>query len=298
MDEEYAVGVDLGGTKILAGVIELNSGRVVGVAKKKTGSGSNKEVLPRLFEAIDNAISNANLSNVAIPKHLGIGIAGQVDRTQGLLLAAPNLGVTASLPIVNLLQERYKIPVGLGNDVEVATIGELNFGAGKGQDNFLCIFVGTGIGGTIVNKGEIYRGTTGTAGEIGHITINADGRHCGCGGRGHLEAYASRTAITRTLLGELNRGRASVLREILPREALPEATTATSLAIRSKQIAKAVEANDELVLRVLGEAARYLGYGLSSVINFYNPRRIILGGGLIDAVNLLDRKSTRLNSSH
>jgi glucokinase len=249
--------------------------------------------MSRVFEAIDNAIIEAKLTDGAKIKHLGIGVAGQVDRTQGVLVSAPNLGVSSSLPIVSLLQERYKIPVGLGNDVEVATIGELRFGSGKDYDNLLCIFVGTGIGGAIVNNGKIYRGTTGTAGEIGHITISTDGRHCGCGGRGHLEAYASRTAITRTLLGELSRGRASALREILPREALPEAATATSVAIRSKQIAKAVEVNDDLVLSVLNEAARYLGHGLSSVINFYNPRRIILGGGLIDAVNVFFEAAVR-----
>jgi glucokinase len=286
MSDAYAVGVDLGGTKILAGVIDLEDGKVVGVAKKRTASSSNKEFLDRLYDAIDNALDAAKLPHGTKPQHLGIGIAGQVDREKGVLISAPNLGVTSSLPIVSLLHDRYHLPVSLGNDVEVATLGEQRFGAGKGYDNFLCIFVGTGIGGGIVSNGQIYKGTTGTAGEIGHITVVADGRLCGCGGRGHLEAYCSRTAITRTLLGEMHRGRETVLRDILPPESLPGASTASSIAIRSKQIAKAVDQKDELVLGVLNDAARYLGYGLASAINFFNPKRIVLGGGLIDAVDV------------
>lgn len=293
MSERYAIGVDLGGTKILAGVIDLHDGKVVGLSKKRTASGSNKDFMGRLYEAVDNALNEAKLPDGEKPGHLGIGIAGQVDREKGILIAAPNLGVTSELPLVSLLSQRYNMPVALGNDVEVATLGELQFGAGKDYDNFLCIFVGTGIGGGIVQNGQIYRGATGTAGEIGHITINADGRICGCGGRGHLEAYCSRTAITVTLLGEMHRGRASVLREILPQEALTGGSGSGGIAIRSKQIAKAVEAKDELVLSVLNDAARYLGLGLAAVTNFYNPRRIILGGGLIDAVDVFFEAAAR-----
>jgi len=294
MSEQYAIGVDLGGTKILAGVIELATGRVVGLAKKKTAKGSTQDFMSRIYDAVDEAITAAKLPEGLNPTHLGIGVAGQVDRAKGILVAAPNLGVSSSLPIVELLHQHYHIPVALGNDVEVATLGELHFGAGKNYDNLLCIFVGTGIGGAIVHEGKPYRGITGTAGEIGHMTISADGRHCGCGGRGHLEAYASRTAITRNLLGEMHRGRPSALRQILPPEALLDATSASSLAIRSKQIARAVEAQDELVLSVLNEAAHYLGLGLASVINFYNPRRIILGGGLIDAVDLFFHRASQI----
>ncbi len=286
MSDNYGIGVDLGGTKILAGVIELSTGTVVGVGKKKTAQGSNDDFMKRLFAAIDEAVANANLPEAKKPTRLGIGIAGQVDRVNGILIAAPNLGVSSELPVVKLLNEHYNIPVALGNDVEVATLGELHFGAGKAYDNFLCIFVGTGIGGAIVHDGAIYRGATGTAGEIGHTIISAGGRHCGCGGRGHLEAYCSRTAITRTILGELHRGKHSALREILTFEGPIDFRNATSIAIRSKQLAKAVEVKDELVLKVLEDAATYLGLGLASAINFYNPRRIILGGGLIDAVDV------------
>ena len=120
-----------------------------------------------------------------------------------MLVFAPNLGVKPNYPLGQLLHDRFKLPVALGNDVEAATLGELKFGAGQGCGDFVCIFIGTGIGSGIVQNGQLRRGSTGTAGEVGHTVIDADGRLCGCGGRGHLEAYASRTAITRTLLGEL-----------------------------------------------------------------------------------------------
>ncbi len=146
------------------------------------------------------------------------------------------------------------------------------------------MFVGTGIGGAIVRDGELVPGSSGSAGEIGHIVIHANGRLCGCGGRGHLEAYASRTAITRMLLGELKRGRTSVLATMLDES---RADDPGGTAIRSGMLAKAVQANDELTLDIIHEAGRYLGYGLASAINLLNPARIILGGGVIESVPML-----------
>lgn len=307
----YAIGVDLGGTKILAAVVELETGKVISSAKKRTAgntdkdkadskyakdkSGKNKDsnkdggrvLLERVAEVVREAIALSGSDVVANNQvaGLGIGVAGQVDRQKGVLLAAPNLGVTGQLAISDLLQQEFKLPVRLGNDVEVATLGELHFGSGQNSANFVCIFVGTGIGGGIVQDGVPYRGATNTAGEVGHMVVSAGGRYCGCGGRGHLEAYSSRTAITRSILAELHRGRPSVLSDLLPPDERPDPNDASSVAIRSKAIARAVAANDEVVIGVVNEAADYLGLGLASVINFYNPQRIILGGGLIEAVD-------------
>ena len=297
--ERYGIGVDLGGTKILTGIVELESGKVVASSKKRTvptannkdpkegvGVGKETDLARRIGDAIDEAINTAGLPVGTKFAGIGIGAAGQVDRNENILVFAPNLGVKPNYPLGQLLGDRFKLPVALGNDVEAATLGELKFGAGRGCGDFVCIFIGTGIGSGIVQNGQLRRGITGTAGEIGHTVIDADGRLCGCGGRGHLEAYASRTAITRTLLGELKRGRTSVLTELLE-GAMPDANTASSVAIRSKVIAKAVEVDDELVKNVLRDAAKTLGLGLASTINFLNPERIILGGGLIEAVDFL-----------
>jgi glucokinase len=333
-EKPYAIGIDLGGTKILAAVVELATGRVVSSAKKRTVEPSKDAVDYRLSdskygkakdkdrdkdkdkvkdkdrdkdrerdyskeggpggqvlmarvravmeEALDAAGPDFNTDQIG---GIGLGVAGQVDRAKGVLLAAPNLGVSGELHIDDILEDEFKLPVAIGNDVEVATLGELKFGAGQACSNFVCVFVGTGIGGGIVQNGVPYRGTTNTAGEVGHMVIMAGGRFCGCGGLGHLEAYSSRTAITRSILAELKRGRPSVLREQLALDTMPDPTRAPSIAIRSKAIAKAIAADDELVISVVNEAADYLAYGLASVINLYNPQRLILGGGLIEAVD-------------
>ncbi len=302
----YGIGVDLGGTKIMAGVVELETGKVVASAKKKTVASvketkererskdkaerekDNTDLAQRIGDVVDEALNTAALPANTSFVGIGIGAAGQVDRNEKTLVFAPNLGVRPNYPLGALLGDRFKLPVALGNDVEAATLGELRFGAGKGCPDFVCIFIGTGIGSGIVQNGQIRRGASGTAGEIGHMMVSAEGRLCGCGGRGHLEAYSSRTAITRTLLGELRRGRQSILTEILAEEGtIPDANTASSVAIRSKVIARAIEANDELVKHVVREAAEFLGLGLASVINFLNPERLILGGGLIEAVDYL-----------
>lgn len=294
--ERYGIGVDLGGTKILAGIVELETGKVLASAKKRTVS-TNKDnkdkdkekendLAKRIGDTIDEAIATSGLPMSTPFSGIGVGAAGQVDRNEKILVFAPNLGVRPNYPIGALLTDRFKLPVTLGNDVEAATLGEMRFGAGRGSADFICVFIGTGIGGGIVQNGQLRRGITGTAGEIGHMVVSVEGRLCGCGGRGHLEAYSSRTAITRALLGELKRGRSSILRELLEGE-LPDANTASSVAIRSKVIAKAVEANDQLVKLVLRKAGEVLGLGLASVINFYNPERIILGGGLMEAVDYL-----------
>lgn len=282
MAPRYGLGIDLGGTKIMAAVVNIETGKVLGSARKRTRAERGaKFMLDRLFQIGEAALKDASIEAATL-EGVGIGAAGQVDRANGVLIAAPNLAYdTANLPLADEVLQRLGAPVTLGNDVEVAAMGEARFGAGQDSPNFLCVFVGTGIGGAVVHDGRIYRGATGTAGEIGHMVVAAGGRHCGCGNRGCLEAYASRTAITRTLIGELQRGRESVLRQLLD----GGASAAGSVAIRSGIIAQTVEMGDELVITTLDEASTYLAAGLASAINLLNPQRVVLGGGLIDAVD-------------
>jgi glucokinase len=194
-----------------------------------------------------------------------------------------------NLNLGELLGQQFGKPVAIGNDVEVATIGELYYGSGQGYQNLVCIFVGTGIGGGIVQNGQMYTGLTGTAGEIGHVPIDAGGRLCGCGNRGCLEAYASRTAITKAIMAEIHHGRKSILAD----EAALQLKQGETI-IRSGLLASAIKQNDALTIEVVTEAADYLGYGLGAVINFYNPECIVLGGGVIESIDLLfERASSR-----
>jgi glucokinase len=287
MAKSYGLGIDLGGTKILAGVTDLATGKVIGSAKKRSNSADGaKELLGRLGDLAEAAISDAKLPKGTYVTSAGVLAPGQVDPDRGVLLTAPNLSGLGNLPIAETLEDRLDLPVRLGNDVQGAALGELNFGAGRGVNRLVCVFVGTGVGGALIRDGELDRGPSATAGEIGHLVVFAGGRFCGCGGRGHLEAYASRTAITRVLLEELRRGRPSVLRDLLGAAGI-DSNAPGGMAIRSGLLAKAVAQKDELVLETLQEAGRFLGLALASAINFYNPERIVLGGGVVEAVPLL-----------
>lgn len=281
------LGIDFGGTKVLAGVIDLETGRVLGTAKKKTNAADDEhQLMDRVYAAATEAIARANVQARDL-RGIGVGLAGQIDTERGILLGAPNLSQsTVNLPMAEMLSTHFGVPARLRNDVQVAALGEAAFGAGMGQADFLCVFVGTGIGGALVRDGRLVPGAAGAAGEIGHIVIDANGRLCGCGGRGHLEAYASRTAITKAITGELRRGRPSLLASLIGNAARDEPG---GTAIRSGELAKAIAAKDELATESVREAGVYLGYGLASAINLLNPARIILGGGVIEAVDDLFR---------
>lgn len=287
MAEKFAVGVDFGGTKISAGVVNLETGKLVGQAKKKTRQVHEQDdVVKRIIAVVDESLGDAGIDAKKI-RGIGMGAAGMVNRQKGILLAAANIGAH-DLPLAEPLTAHFGVPCRLGNDVEVATLGELKFGAGKNCDDFVCIFIGTGIGSGIVRDGKLRRGSTGTAGEIGHMVLFPEGRQCGCGAFGCLEAYASRTAIAKTILVDLDKGTDSSIKDKVDM---------TKGILRSKALAQAVSGADPVVLNAVREAATFLGFGLASVINFYNPQRIILGGGVIEAVeiyfNIAEREARR-----
>jgi glucokinase len=287
MAKKHALGIDFGGTKLLAAVVDLETGDVIATAKKRTSaSDDGKAVLDRLYTVADAALKSADMKHKQLAG-IGVGAAGQVDAEKGVLLGTPNLSqAVVDLPIADALSKRYGVPATLRNDVQVAAAGEMAFGAGRGIKDFVCCFVGTGVGGAVITGGRLVTGASGSAGELGHMVVEVGGRICGCGGRGHLEAYSSRTAMTYSLMGDLKRGRESVLRELAP-----ELSTAgmwpKSGAVRSGVLQDAIEMADHLAIETVSEAGRYLGYGLASVITLLNPQRIILGGGVIEAVGLL-----------
>lgn len=288
----YALGIDLGGTKTLAAVVDIASGEVVSSARKRTRAEKGQDfVSQRILDLSGQAIADAKLPDGSRIVAVGVGAAGQIDRKAGVVEDAPNLGVK-NMPLGALLNRQFGTPVAVGNDVEVAALGEYLYGSGQGYTTFVCMFVGTGIGSGIVQNGRLYTGLTGTAGEVGHMTIQAGGRLCGCGSRGCLEAYASRTAITKAIMAEIHHGRRSVLAEDAALQ-LKEGET----IIRSGLLANAIAHNDELTIEVVEEAADYLGYGLASVMNFYNPECIILGGGVIESIDLLFERAVHRAST-
>ena len=279
----YALGIDLGGTKTLAAVVDVTTGEVISSERKRTRADKGQEyVSQHVINLSTAALESAKLPAGSKIIGVGIGAAGQIDRKNGIVLDAPNLGVK-DMPMAEILGKQFGKPVAVGNDVEVAALGEYIYGAGRGYSTFVVIFVGTGIGGGIVQNGRLYSGLTGTAGEVGHMTIQAGGRICPCGSRGCLEAYASRTAITRAIMAEIHHGRnfSSNRGSGTPND---RRRNHYSFWITGKC---ALNQGDTLVKEIVTEAADFLGYGLASVMNFYNPECIILGGGVIEAIDLL-----------
>ena len=272
--KKYAIGIDLGGTKILSAVVDKENGNILHFAKKKTKKETgNKKILKKITECLEELLERRKVNKDDISS-ICIGAAGQIDRKNGILLSAVNLECY-DLDLKKELQEKYDLPVFVGNDVETAALGELKYGSAKGYKEVVCIFVGTGIGSAIIHNGEIIRGATGSAGEFGHIIVDLNGRPCACGGNGCLEAYASRSAIEKRIEGALKKGQKSVISEYL----------SDDKPITSKMIRESINKKDELVIRYVDEASEYLSGGIASIINFYNPQLIILGGGLINAVD-------------
>jgi glucokinase len=275
----YTIGVDVGGTKILGGLIDCGSGAIVSLVKTPSPPLGAQAVVGAVEATIVRVLAEAPGEIARQVQGIGLGVAGQVDPEMGILRAAPNLGGGISeVPLAAPLKQRFGLPVELGNDVEVAAIGESRFGAGKGIALFACVFVGTGVGGALMYHGNRFRGATGTAGEIGHIMVRAGGRLCGCGQRGHLEAYASRTAIVAALREAVEGGETSSLAPLLLNN---------MQRVKSKPLAEAVANGDPLTVNIITQAGLHLGLGLASLINLWNPQRIVLGGGVIDRIDRL-----------
>jgi glucokinase len=272
-DNPPVLGIDLGGTKILGAVVDAE-GTVLGRAKVSTPA---RRGGPAILEAIVRASEEAMAeAGVVSSDLLGacIGSPGPLDVERGVILFSSNLEVE-NFPIGPGLSEAIGKPVLVQNDVRVGGYGELRLGAGRGCRNVLAVFVGTGIGGCVVVDGKVVTGSTGNAGEVGHIAVKSRGPRCGCGLRGCLEALASRSAIARRIARAHARGVPSSLGERLMER---------GERLKSKELAAAFAAGDALTLREVNRAARYLGQGLGSLVNVLGPEVVIIGGGVAEAL--------------
>ena len=280
--DKYSIGIDLGGTKILIGLVDKSTGKVVHYIKKKTKKEKwPQNILNKITDGIHELLEETNVTTGEIAS-IGIGTSGQVDRENGILVAAPNLDCY-DLNLREKIKEYYNLPIFVGNDVETAAMGEITYGSAKGYEDIVCIFVGTGVGSSIIKDGKIIKGVTGTAGEFGHIVVDLNGRPCACGAHGCLEAYASRSAIEKRIEGGLKKGRESVILDYIENG-----------KITSRMIKDSIERKDELVTECVDEAAEYLSGGIASLINLLNPKLIVLGGGLIDAVDYFYERTIKL----
>lgn len=272
MAKKFFVGVDVGGTKIAAGLVSPD-GDILGWEKASTPRGKGaKEVMRVIVRAVRDVIEDADLKPRGL-KGIGIGVPGLVDAKTGLVLVAPNIDI-AGYPIAAELTRRFDADAVVGNDVNLGVLGESWLGAGKGVDDFVGVFPGTGVGGGVIAGGRLLLGAHGAAAELGHIVLDPKGPKCGCGAHGCLEAYASRTAIERDIRAGVKAGEKSEI-VVLNGGKLDQ--------IKSKVLARALRHRDPLVTRVMRAAAERLGDGLVSIRHCFDPELFVLGGGVIEA---------------
>jgi glucokinase len=271
------IGVDLGGTKVLAAAVDTD-GRLHGSVRAPTEA-------DRGFESVVGTVTAAIEQGLGEHLHrvdgIGVGVAGQVDGARGIVHFAPNLR-WHDAPLGARLEERLGLPVVVTNDVRAAAWGEWHHGAGRGVDDLVVLFVGTGIGGGVVSGGHLLDGCTHAGGELGHMTIVHRGRPCRCRNLGCLEAYAGGWAIAERALEAVRADGAAGAGLI--------ALAGGESAITSATVAAAADEGNALAARIVEETTDYLASGIVSIANAFNPCLLVLGGGVLDKrAAVLDR---------
>lgn len=266
------IGVDIGGTKIAAGVVD-EDGTILSSTRRKTPNRDLEAVVEIIVEAVQELSAQHRVEAV------GLGTAGFVDTGRSKVLFAPNLGWTDA-PLKLMVERDTNTPVVVENDANAAAWGERRFGAGRGASDMIAVTVGTGIGGGLIFNGQLYRGEHGMAAEIGHFAVEPDGRACGCGQRGCWEQYGSGNALVRTAreLASAKRDSATVLLEL--GDGTPE-------GVQGAHITAAARLGDPVALEAFAIIGRWLGRGMASLTSILDPEAFVIGGGVSEAGDLL-----------
>ncbi|MGM0508090.1 MAG: ROK family protein [Fusobacteriota bacterium] len=261
--------LDIGGTNILGALFDENN-EIVKTKKKKTKAyKGEEEVFKRICKVIDKLIDEAG--NKKMISGIGAGAPGIISENDGIIITSPNLP-WKNYNLKEKIQEEYNIPFYLENDVNVGILGEWRYGAGKGADNLIGMFIGTGIGGGLVLDGSLYKGNIGGAGEIGHISVNPDGPVCGCNSKGCIETLASKTGMLREIEARIKRGEETILEELLEGKKI----------LKSSYLKEGYDKKDRVTLEILEDSCKYIGVGVASLINILNPDVIVFGGGIME----------------
>ncbi|MBI4425060.1 MAG: ROK family protein [Elusimicrobia bacterium] len=272
MPRDRFVGVDVGGTKILAALVD-EDGRIEARRKTATPRGAKaKTVLRAAARLVEDLLGERGLRPKGL-RAVGVGVPGVVDPEEGRVLAAPNVAL-GGVRVAKELRRALKARVVAGNDVNLGILGERWLGAARGRRDVVGLFPGTGVGGGVVAGGELLLGAHGAAAELGHLIVEPGGPLCGCGGRGCLEALASRTAIERELRRAVRAGRRSIVTEL---------AGGGLRVIKSKVLAKALRRKDPVATQAVRRAAQALGAASVSLRHVFDPEVFVLGGGLIEA---------------
>jgi glucokinase len=268
MEEKLAIGMDLGGTNLRVGLVSEN-GEII----KRFRESTSEDLLDTTLGAVESLFSERIAG-------IGIGVAGLIGRRRNTVLASPNIPAVEKIDLVRTLQEKFNVPVFIENDANAAAMGEMWVGAGKGFQHFVLFTLGTGIGGGIVYNRQLLN----VSAEIGHMSVDAEGEKCPCGNNGCLESYAAARAILANTISVLETGRESLLRECCE---------GNFYKLTPEDIYNTALDGDNLAREMLKHAGKYLGIGISNMINIMSPDAVILAGGLIGAWDIYIQEAIR-----
>jgi glucokinase len=281
------VGVDLGGTQIRTAV--LRGATLLSRVSLLTGENPLPErIMPRIFRAVQQALDEADVTLEQVAG-IGIGAPGPLDSHTGTVFAPPNLPGWDHVPLRDIFMQKYSIPVFVENDANAAGLGEYMFGAGRGSKDIVYLTISTGIGGGVISDGKILEGISGTAGELGHMTIDWRGERCNCGNIGCLERISSGTAIAHSANKAIALGQGEELLAFAlahQQDKAADTPTDSELAeqsvihVNARMVAMAARAGIPVAQEIIATAAEALGVGLVNIIHIFNPEVIILGGGV------------------
>ncbi len=264
----HVVGVDMGATHVSLILADF-SARVLHEMNMPLNINLGPQVCLSQVAAYMQTLLETTGLDLKDIKAVGVGVPGPIVSEAGMVSGPPIMPGWDGFPIRDTLQERWKCPVSLNNDAELGALGEWAYGAGRGERNLAYIKVGTGIGAGLLLDGQIYRGVTGSAGEIGHVTIDENGPLCQCGNRGCLEAMAGGQAIAQRAIEAIHKGQRTILAEKAPVE-----------TITAQDVIAAARRGDLFAQHVMAEAGAHLGTAIASLVNFVNPGMVVIGGGV------------------
>ena len=268
------IGIDVGGTNVKIALVDENGNIAYSNTVPTHAEMGLNYTIENIKQAIRDLITESRVENL---EGIGFDFPGQIDYKNGIVKLAPNIPGWVDIPIAKIIEEEFHVPVKIDNDVHCAALGELKYGAGQGCENFICMTVGTGIGSGIVLDGKLIRGATNVAGELGHIKlVMHEGELCGCGDYGCLEAYASGPSIVKMAQDYIMAGKSTKYKEM-----------AAGGEITPYIVSEAAKQGDPVAQRIFTKTGEYIGFGLVSVINLLNPEKVIIGGGVAGAGDIL-----------
>ncbi len=272
-NSDLSIGVDIGGTKVLGGVVD-RSGKILTTHRKDTPKQGGEALTQTIADVILELKAKFSAS------YVGISAAGFVSSDRKTMLAAPNISGWNGINLENEISARVNLPVVIENDANAAAWGESRYGAGRGENQMMMLTVGTGIGGGVVVNGALHRGAYGIAGEFGHVRVVPEGHLCGCGARGCFEQYASGNALMRHAR-EAIAGSPDASHNLLARG------NGTIEGLNGKHITEAAQDGDMVALAAFNTTAQWLGAGIASLAVILDPACVVIGGGVVDAGEIL-----------